>query len=195
LVAVPIAHGLWDPDLIGDYTIVLSSGAYHWLYTVGFHNIFQVFSFVILLELLALVSLSLGQVHLLYHEDLFHWLNISAAASTSSGNSGLFHKNSGLNIKLLTAASIDNLSNFGILSALWCGHLVDYAIPVSNSIQSSASSYPFSVAFTLTFLGGFQSNTLVFNRYSTSSSSCCNSLCLVKSYCNSFFTQSSFRFY
>lgn len=76
---MPIAHGIWDPHFSDgislalsisdrcDYTILLSySGIYNWLYTVGFNSVFHVYNFVITRELLAVISISLAKVHLIY---------------------------------------------------------------------------------------------------------------------------------
>ena len=69
IATIPIAHGIFDPHfgsgLNSDYTIVLSSGIYNWLYTVGFDNVFELYKFVIICELLALISLPLGKQHLI----------------------------------------------------------------------------------------------------------------------------------
>ena len=66
---ISIAHGIWDPAYVaygkGDYTIVLSSGIYNWLYTVGFNSVFHLYNFGIICELLAVISIPLAKVHLI----------------------------------------------------------------------------------------------------------------------------------
>jgi hypothetical protein len=88
---VPIAHGIWDPHfglsisdayssgLSGIYTpnLILSySGIYNWLYTLGFNSVFHLYNFVIICELLAVISIPLGKVHLIYLEDTLQWCYI-----------------------------------------------------------------------------------------------------------------------
>jgi photosystem I P700 chlorophyll a apoprotein A2 len=76
---IPIAHGIWDAHipLSYDYTIVLSySAIYNVVCTVGFTNVFQIYNFVIICELLAVISIPLGKVHLIYLEDTLQWCYI-----------------------------------------------------------------------------------------------------------------------
>ena len=100
ILATPISHPIWDPDFgsastqaslltelyaallvsgKSDYTIVLCSGIYNWLYTVGFNSVFQLYNFVIICELLAVISIALGKVHLIYNEELCNWLTFNKA--------------------------------------------------------------------------------------------------------------------
>jgi hypothetical protein len=69
IATIPIAHGIWDPDLantsLSDYTIVLSSGIYNWLFISGFNSVFHLYNFVIICEFLAVISIPLGKVHLI----------------------------------------------------------------------------------------------------------------------------------
>ena len=64
IATIPIAHGIWDSDCANtntsDYTIVLSSGIYNWLFISGFK-----YNFVIICEFLAVISIPLGKVHLI----------------------------------------------------------------------------------------------------------------------------------
>ena len=85
IATIPIAHGIWDPHFglsisdayssgKSDYTIVLSySGIYNWLYTLGFNSVFHLYNFVMICELLAVISIPLGKVHLIYLEDTLQW--------------------------------------------------------------------------------------------------------------------------
>jgi hypothetical protein len=67
--------------------------------------------------------------------------------SSSSGNH--FHKKLALDIKLLTTASFDNLSFIGFISVSWCGHLVDYAIPIQYFLQQQSVQQQFQSLFQL----------------------------------------------
>ena len=182
IATIPIAHGIWDPHFglsisdayssgKSDYTIVLSySGIYNWLYTLGFNSVFHLYNFVMICELLAVISIPLGKVHLIYLEDTLQWcvivgftLNLELLAAKDLEIIHL-HKKLALDIKVgpifiwpfkLFVAYFDlgNLRlNFhtgiiiGFLSIAWCGHLVHVAIPISRGIQGvywSISLYPF----------------------------------------------------
>ena len=205
IATIPIAHGIWDPDfssalsgkshgqmgkLCFQYTIVLSSGIYNWLYTVGFNSVFHLYNFVIICELLAVISIPLGKVHLIYNEELLHWVTLNKPSAKGILTSGLhnLHKKLALDIKVhpllqVFVAYFDLGSlrlNFhtgtiiGFLSIAWCGHLVDYAIPISRginvywlntlrlpSLKALFRYFPFYTNnFILTFLGGLKSNTI-----------------------------------
>jgi photosystem I P700 chlorophyll a apoprotein A2 len=191
IATIPIAHGIWDPHfasaLNSDYTIVLSSGIYNWLYTVGFNSVFHLYNFVIICELLAVISIPLGKVHLIYNEELLHWHKEIIH----------FHKKLALDISLIAYFDLVIWACFrleiiiGFLSIAWCGHLVDYAIPISRAINvywfntltlpslkafikfnlifklgkrdvEQSTYYPLRAAGLpiLTFLGGLKSNTI-----------------------------------
>lgn len=185
IATIPIAHGIWDPHFglsisdayssgKSDYTIVLSySGIYNWLYTLGFNSVFHLYNFVIICELLAVISIPLGKVHLIYLEDTLQWcyivgftLNLELEIIHLPGRLQGLHK---IDIKVgpifiwpfkLFVAYFDlgNLRlNFhtgiiiGFLSIAWCGHLVHVAIPISRGINvywsitkpSDKGLYPF----------------------------------------------------
>ena len=171
IATIPIAHGIWDPHFglsisdayssgKSDYTIVLSySGIYNWLYTLGFNSVFHLYNFVMICELLAVISIPLGKVHLIYLEDTLQWcvivgftlnLELLAAKDTDIKVGPIFI----WPFKLFVAYfDLGNLRlNFhtgiiiGFLSIAWCGHLVHVAIPISRGIQGvywSISLYPF----------------------------------------------------
>ena len=160
IATIPIAHGIWDPDLANtntsDYTIVLSSGIYNWLFISGFNSVFHLYNFVIICEFLAVISIPLGKVHLIYNSELLHWLALHKPYISISVR--IFKKLAlDINVhplqRFVAYFDLGNLRlNFhtgiiiGFLSIAWCGHLVDVAIPISR--------------FTLTFLGGLKSNTI-----------------------------------
>ena len=171
IATIPIAHGISDPHFAlpiidayssgkSDYTIVLSySGIYNWLYTLGFNSVFHLYNFVMICELLAVISIPLGKVHLIYLEDTLQWcvivgftlnLELLAAKDTDIKVGPIFI----WPFKLFVAYfDLGNLRlNFhtgiiiGFLSIAWCGHLVHVAIPISRGIQGvywSISLYPF----------------------------------------------------
>jgi photosystem I P700 chlorophyll a apoprotein A2 len=197
IATIPIAHGIWDPHFGfsisdayssggSDFAVVQSfSGIYNWLYASGFVQVSDLYNFVILSECLAVISLLLGKVHLIYLEDMLHWATRSSVTRFE------------LPIRLFLAffdASGARLNYhigvmIGFFSIAWCGHLVHVAIPVSRGMKyvavSSEGLYPFytgnwvlyslgidndhlfgstvgdspSQAAILTFLGGFKSDT------------------------------------
>ena len=189
IATIPIAHGIWDPHFglsISDAyssgksvnTIVLSySGIYNWLYTLGFNSVFQLYNFVIICELLAVISIPLGKVHLIYLEDTLQWcyivgftlnLELEIIKKLSPKSMPIFI----WPFKLFVAYfDLGNLRlNFhtgiiiGFLSIAWCGHLVHVAIPISST---TTNLYPFYtgnwVLYSndiLTFFGGLKSNTI-----------------------------------
>ncbi len=77
---IPIAHGSWDPHFAvaikdayscgkSDSTILVSySGIYNWLYTLGFNSVFDLYKLCISCELLGVILLALGKLHLIYLE-------------------------------------------------------------------------------------------------------------------------------
>jgi len=73
VVETPIAHSIWDPHLsTGSNAVVLYySGIYNWMYAVGFIHVYQLYYFVILTELLAVISITLGKIHFVSTEKLF----------------------------------------------------------------------------------------------------------------------------
>jgi hypothetical protein len=59
-----------------DNTVVVNVQIYNWLYTLGFNSVFHLYNFVIICELLAVISIPLGKVHLIYLEDTLQWCYI-----------------------------------------------------------------------------------------------------------------------
>ena len=58
-----------------DYTTIVSySGIYNWLYTVGFNSLLEIYNFVIMNELLAVVVILLAELHLVYLDAKLYWL-------------------------------------------------------------------------------------------------------------------------
>jgi photosystem I P700 chlorophyll a apoprotein A2 len=169
IATIPIAHAILDPHFASafksDYTIVLSSGISNWLTPQRFQNVFQVYKFVILCELLGVISIPLGKVHLMYHEEFFHWLRLKKSAFTSALHKEIihFHKKFPAHRKVhpllqMIYSSQQHFSHlqfslvfFGAVSMLaWSGHFVDMNLSYSSK----------SIDKVFTFLGGLKSNTL-----------------------------------
>ena len=75
IATIAIAHAIWDPHFASG-TIFLSSGISNWLYTLGFKSLFQLYNFVILCELLAVISIALGKLALISHQEFWFWLRL-----------------------------------------------------------------------------------------------------------------------
>ena len=141
----PIAHGIWDAHipLSYDYTIVLSySAIYNVVCTVGFTNVFQIYNFVIICELLAAFCVTLGKLHLISVFDILQWLplNKSYLFITTTTSLSIIIVQNNIRLNFHTGCAI------GLFSIAWCGHLLHVAIPISRGnisatlIQSSAIS-------------------------------------------------------
>jgi photosystem I P700 chlorophyll a apoprotein A2 len=174
LACIPIAHAIWDPHFAksiseaysstkSDYTMGLSySGIYNWLYTVGFNSVFQIYNFVIICELLAVISIPLGKLHCATSfSELLQWLTLNKSVLFIWAEFiPLFIPFTTYNIRLNFHTGI----LMGFWSIAWCGHLVHSAIPISRGTESYNASAPIDatcIAFsTLTFLGGLKSNTI-----------------------------------
>jgi photosystem I P700 chlorophyll a apoprotein A2 len=185
IATMPIAHGIWDPHFASALggesgTVVLFSGIFNWLYALGFTNLFQLYNFVILCELLAVISLLLGKLHLISYEEFWFWLTLNRALTIdikvhpplkilTSGILAYFDL-SGLRLNFHIGVMI------GFFSIAWCGHLVHCAIPVSRGAMPSLKAlYSSAQALDvdnhvfgstlgagqaiLTFLGGLKSDT------------------------------------
>jgi photosystem I P700 chlorophyll a apoprotein A2 len=173
IATIPIAHGIWDPNFTSeagsDYTVVSFSGISNWLYTLGFSSVFHLYNLVIVFQLLAVISILLGKLHLMYHEELLHWLSFNKP--TNGTGALLYHKKIGFDGKvypLLQAQAAIHLAVsyalpassasilIGFLSIAWSGHFVHYAslLPINYSNQENTPRLP-----SLTFLGGLKSDT------------------------------------
>ena len=188
IASIPAAHGIWDPHFglsiseayssgKSDYTIVLSySGIYNWLYTLSFNSVLDLYNFVIICELLAVISIPLAKVHLIYLEELLQWVALNRPELkklTSALHNEIIHlhKKLALDIKVhpifiwpfkLFVAYFDLAHlrlNFqtgiiiGFLSIAWSAHLVHLGIPISRGIHlyypmTKPSSQAFSAFYT-----------------------------------------------
>ena len=171
IATIPIAHGISDPHFAlpildayssgkSDYTILVSySGIYNWLYTLGFNSVFHVYKLSIICELLAVISIPLAKVHLIYLDELLQWLRLNNYGCIYLRRQSGVHKEIiHLHKKLACRSDIKvhpifiwpfhffvayfDLANLrlnfhtgmiiGFLSIAWCGHLVHVAIPISR---------------------------------------------------------------
>jgi hypothetical protein len=188
IATIPIAHGIWDPAIPAIVLSSVFSGIYNWLFISGFNSVFHLYNFVIICEFLAVISIPLGKVHLIYNSELLHWLALHKPYISISVR--IFKKLAlDINVhplqRFVAYFDLGNLRlNFhtgiiiGFLSIAWCGHLVHVAIPISRGINvywsitfpSDKGLYPFYTGnwvlyshitqAILTFNGGLKSNTI-----------------------------------
>ena len=158
----PIAHGIWDPHFgvsisdaysSSDYTIIVSySGIYNWLYTVGFNSVFHIYNFVIMNELLAVVSIPLAKLHLVYLDSKLQWLSFV--------KSSLFIWPFKMFVSYFDLGKLRLNFHIGVLigyvSIAWSGHLVHAAL--HWGFQQVENNWT-QLCSLLTFEGGIQSNT------------------------------------
>jgi len=172
---MPIAHGIWDPHFGAggeavwgayssggsDSVVVSYSGIYNWLYAVGFTSVYEIYNFVIVLELLAVAALLLGKTHLIYNEELIQWLGTNKPYyRVGSDNDEVvsLYKKLALDMKVypmfiwpfrlfLAAFDASGLRlNFhigaliGFTSIAWAGHLIHVAIPASRGVYHTIGS-------------------------------------------------------
>ena len=174
---IPIADGISEPHFgllvsrdypvlstAGDYTIVLSSGGiYNWLLTLGFKTVFEVYNFLIISILLAGISIPLALLHLIFREELLHWLLLRSCHKPYFGCPlrVALHINHqdliGVSVdgifippfKLLFKAYFDCFLvglNFhtgilsGFLSGGWSAHLVHVAVVIEKAIPMWVAS-------------------------------------------------------
>ena len=138
---IPIAHGISDPHF-GFSNIrnkIAYNGIYNWLYTLGFNRAgptgtcsgILLYNFVITHELLAVISIPLALIHLIYLDSLLQATPVN----------GHMHKVKSVWPFKFFCAYFDvrkQRLNFhtgiliGFLSIAWCAHLVHLAIPISR---------------------------------------------------------------
>jgi photosystem I P700 chlorophyll a apoprotein A2 len=158
IATMPIAHGIWDPHFGlsisdayssggSDSAVVLSySGIYNWLYASGFMKVNDLYNFVILCECVAVISLLLGKIHLIYLEDMLQWFAFQADLGP------IFYLPFRLFLACFDLSGLRLNFHIGVMigffSIAWCGHLVHVAIPASRGIAAinngpALGLYPF----------------------------------------------------
>lgn len=143
---IPIAHGICDPHfgLSNIRNKIAYNGIYNWLYTLGFDSVFKhLYKIVITDELLAVISIPLALIHLIYLDSLLHkTLAIWAYLLSIRDHGRIF-----IWPFKLFCAYFDlgkQRLNFqvgiiiGLLSIGWCAHLVHLGIPISRAPTRAA---------------------------------------------------------
>ncbi len=151
---IPIAHGSWDPHFAvaikdayscgkSDSTILVSySGIYNWLYTLGFNSVFDLYKLCISCELLGVILLALGKLHLIYLDELLQWLrlnNLRCKLTYDIKDDPIFIPPLHLFVAYFDLANLG--LNFhtgmiiGFVSIAWSAHLVHVAIPISRGMN------------------------------------------------------------
>jgi photosystem I P700 chlorophyll a apoprotein A2 len=160
---MPIAHGIWDPHFSlylndvyssggSNTAVVISySGIYNWLYAAGFRCSFQVYHTTIAFEILSVLSLVLGRLHLYFISDLL----VSAFKPRSLGMFTEWRLRlyqtcfdlGGLRLNFHIGALL------GVTSVCWSGHLVHVSIPFSQGIHYSLTTLPDPMGLYPMFVG------------------------------------------
>jgi photosystem I P700 chlorophyll a apoprotein A2 len=161
-----------------DYAVVLSySGIYNWLYASGFSSVFHLYNFVVACELLAVISLLLGKVHLIYLEDMLQWswqshgvvgftsnLEPLAAKDTDTKVGPIFIWPFRLFLACFDLSGLRLNFHIGVMigfsSIAWCGHLVHVAIPVSRGMHLGGLTTQWSMSLYPLYTGNWVSYSL-----------------------------------
>lgn len=152
-----IAHGIWDPhfevfssdaysSLGSDYAVQLeTSGIYNWLYCAGFKSNYQLFYFVVEIEILAIFMLAMGILHLSFAEEMLQ----KGWTSRFSGKEGTL-----FTWPLRTSCVVYDQTHYrlnyhlgsliGVFSIAWCFHLVLVSIPV---VDMDMYKWPFCLSY------------------------------------------------
>jgi photosystem I P700 chlorophyll a apoprotein A2 len=154
---IPLAHSIFDPHF-GSSEIennVAYSGLYNLLYTIGFSCVSDIYAFLILSECLALASILLALVHLIYL-DSYLLCSPNIAYATKTGLSDLSKLEIEFRLQLMVANTLFiwpirlftacfDLSGerlnyhigalIGFFSIAWAGHIIHHALPFSRGLN------------------------------------------------------------
>ena len=136
---IAVSHPIWDPHFLGSSIEPYSnlsptySGLYHWLYTTGFRTDFQIYNFVLCIQLLSVAFLLIGKFHLSSIEDFVDQLSFVHASLSKTKQThlilrlyALYMESSGTRLNFHVATLL------GTFSTLWSGHIVHISIPASR---------------------------------------------------------------
>jgi photosystem I P700 chlorophyll a apoprotein A2 len=160
---IPIAHNIFDPHF-GSTEVennVAYSGLYNLLASIGISNSADIFSLLILTECLAVASILLAAIHLIYLDSILLWMQSHTATpqhnttTSTSANYASFRLNQLSHFKtqhshsmplrlFLACYDLSGLRlNFhigavsGVSSILWAGHIIHVALPSSRGLNNS----------------------------------------------------------
>lgn len=187
---IGIAHGITDANfgfpisyaysLLGP--VILSySGIYNWLYYTGFFSLVDLYNFLIMCELLGVISIPLGKGALSHAGSTTQWHSLMPGASknvsdfpTTSGhlliNLGIFIWPGKFFVAYEDSYCLRLNFHLGIiigaLSACWGGHLVLFTASRGGDLGRIISAFYtgdwvlYSIINQLTCLGGLKSNRI-----------------------------------
>ena len=166
---IPIAHSIFDPHF-GSSEIennVAYSGLYNILMTIGFSSNYELYNFLILAEYLAMVSILLAFIHLIYLDSYLQWLVSGNYLSLSFGSTQISQSEIEFKLNLISLSkklgvnglkyspfrlfiTCFDLSGerlnfhigilFGVTSIGWAGHIIHQALPISRGVNSGWNS-------------------------------------------------------
>ena len=152
---IPIAHSIFDPHfgLSKIENNIAYNGLYNILYTLGFNSTADLYNFLILSEYLAVISIPLAFIHLIFLDS---YLQSGQVAATQKGLPFTNSREIEFHLQIIIADALFiwpfklftayfDLSkerlNFhigtliGFSSIAWSGHIVHHALPISRGIQ------------------------------------------------------------
>ena len=156
---VPVAHIIWDPhfELLNITNNIAYSGIYNWLFTLGFISAAHLYNFVMTPELLAVISILLAYIHLIYLDSLLHNIYHFKFCITPNFYYGVELRPHFISLYYKSAYTVyfpfklfiasfdlgEERLNFhtgiiiGLMSIFWCTHLDYMSIPVSRDSQKA----------------------------------------------------------
>lgn len=195
IVRLPIAHSILDPHfssyIVESYASknsysavnICITGLYHWMYAVGFTNIYDIYSLVVALELLAIICLALGHLHMIRTSLFIQWsstiipvvteksLTSSLHLGRSSSNMQPIHMNPSTTLVALydglAISSIHSWSTIilGAISLGWALHCSALINPDNSVTTTEAQLALYNGAWSqylsssYTFIGGLRLDT------------------------------------
>merc|ERR1712187_972018 len=141
----PLGHSLWDPNIPssteGDFSLCATSNVYYVLLGIKITSNKEIYSCVILSEVLSLLCVVISKLNGISTEKALKWGSYKTSTYTTtlkqeSANMSMIQNR----FLSLTSASGIRLnyhisSLFGLTSVLWSGHIVHCAIPASRGNQ------------------------------------------------------------
>ena len=155
MALVQLSHGVWDPHLythpstsrgslgtlndINSRVVLSYSGVYNTLYTLGFKTMTQIYSIVLILDMLSVVTLLLGAIHLKVPSWGASRSTFRHLYNTMSVTSHITSPPMHISSQSITLLALGQL--------LWSTHLIDIQGVTMKGV------YP------LSFVGGLKSDT------------------------------------
>jgi photosystem I P700 chlorophyll a apoprotein A2 len=158
LCSIPIGHSIWDPHFssycyeayssLGTASggVASYSGLYNVFLTIGVSSDFDLYKLVIGFQILSLISILLGRLHLVYIDSLIladaRHKSLGSEEHTSHMHALVYNS-----YQLLAFLNASGLrlnfhlgALFGVSSIAWSGHLIHVALPASRGVRVTWSN-------------------------------------------------------